>query len=167
VGEQVRGGVGVVQGRVRAVVGQARGAAAVEQAASGAGQEMRRELHRAQAELRVHRYGVPELAERGGQEQRVEGEVVRDQRASPQQGGDLAGELGEGRRPVGLGRGDAVDVLRAEVAVRVDQAAPLALDPAAFVEVHHGELDDPVVPGRAQSGGLHIDDRIHDAPTRC
>ena len=129
--QQLGGSAGVVQCRVRTVGGQPGGATAVVQAAAGRGQEMRREPHGAQATLGANRHDDPELLELRGQEHGVEGEVVRDHRPAPQQGGDVPGQLGERRCAAGLRGGDAVDVLRPEIAVRIDEAAPLVLVPLA------------------------------------
>ncbi|WP_433090476.1 hypothetical protein ACQP1P_40180 [Dactylosporangium sp. CA-052675] len=54
-----------------------------------------------------------------------------------------------------------MNVLRPEIPLGIDERAPLALDVPARVDVHDRDLDHPVVPARAQPGGLEIDDGVH------
>jgi hypothetical protein len=57
-----------------------------------------------------------------------------------------------------------VDVLRAQVALGIQQRHPLALDLPARVQQHDRDLDDPMPMGRQQAGRLGVDDRVHPGP---
>ena len=89
---------------------------------------------------------MAEVAVGGGEEAGVEPGVVRDERAPAQPRRQRPGEVGEGRGGEDVGGADAVDLLRAEVALGVDQGGPGVLDLAAGGEEDDADLDDAVVP---------------------
>ena len=62
--------------------------------------------------------------------------------------------------PEGLGGGDAVDLLRSEVTLGVDERLPGAFHLAVGVEEGDADLLDPVMPRRAQPCGLEVEDGL-------
>ncbi|GAB3233313.1 hypothetical protein GCM10027447_29600 [Glycomyces halotolerans] len=89
---------------------------------------------------------------------------MRDRDLPVQELQEVARDLFEGRRAHDVGRSDAVEVLGSDVPPGIDQSGPVVGDPAVRVDMGHGDLDDSVL--IEQTGGLHIDYRIHDTPHR-
>ena len=99
------------------------------------------------------------------QEPQIERRVVRREHSALQQPSELGRDVGEGGRVEDVGRADAVDVLRAEITLGVDQRLPAPGDRAVVVDVGHADLDDAVVIRRQDAGGLEVHDRErHHAP---
>ena len=73
--------------------------------------------------------------------------VVRDEDPPSQQPADGLCGSGERRRAGHVRCPDPVDAGGADVAARVDQRAELAGDPCVGIQVHHGDLNDPVPSG--------------------
>lgn len=122
---------------------------------------MRGQPHRAQAGVGADRRLDPQPLVLGEQERGVEGQIVRYQNPAAQQPREVPGEAGELRSPPRLRSGDAMNELRPEVPIGVDQTAPLIGDPAGPVEVNNRHLNDPLVPAGAQTRGLEVDDCVH------
>ena len=94
------------------------------------------------------------------EETQVERRVVRDEHASFEQAGERPRNVGEPGRVPDVRRGDPVDHLRPQITLRVYERRPRALDVSSYVDVHDRDLDDPIVPRRSKTGGLHVDDGI-------
>jgi len=80
---------------------------------------------------------------------------VRDQHPTSPQRGELTSHLLERRRAQDLCGRDAVDVLRPEVALGVQQRLSGAGDHPVRRDVHDRHLDDPLAP-RVQPGRLDV-----------
>lgn len=90
--------------------------------------------------------------------------VVGDEDSTTQHRGEVSGHLIEARCASCFCCRDPVDGLRAEIAVGVDQAAPLVSDAAVLVELDDCHFDDPVMPARPETSGFKVDDCVHVAP---
>lgn len=160
VAQQSGGGAGVDECVVVAVERDVGHGAAACEGARSVGEEAYGLGHGAYAEVVPERRGHAEALELARQEAQVEGEVVGDRDASAKQDGQGAGDVDEGGGVADVGGGDAVDVLRAEVASGINEGAPFTGDAAGGVEMHDADLDHPVVQGGVQPRGLHVDDRV-------
>jgi hypothetical protein len=125
-GEQLRGREGVGARAVRVGNGDAVGRAAVGEAAPCAGKIPLGEQHRAETDVRAERHAIALPGVLGDQKGSVEPEVMCDHYAPGEQGGELFRDEVEGRGVHGLRGGYAVNALRAEVALRIDQRLPPA-----------------------------------------
>ncbi len=141
--EQPRRGARVAQGRVDAVVHDAHGRAARGQRPR-AREITARELLRAQARDGVDGRGDPGTPDLGAQEARVERRVVGHEHAPGEQAQERGRDAVERRGERDVRRGDAVHVLRPEVALGVDQGGPLVLDATGGVHEDDRDLGDAV-----------------------
>src|SRR5690606_35259403 len=94
------------------------------------------------------------------EEPRIEGRIVRHEGTAAEQLRYFPRDVAEGRRREDICGVDAVDVLRAEVTLRIDERAPRVFALTVRTEQDDPDLDDAVVPGRAQSSGLEVDDGV-------
>jgi hypothetical protein len=124
-------------------------------------------LHRAQRRLGHDRHVVTERTELAVHELLVEGRVVGHEHAPDEQRRERSRDLRERGRGQDIRRADPVDVLRAEVALRVDERGPGRLDLTARRDLHDGDLHDAVMAAREQPRGLDVDDGVpsHDTAT--
>lgn len=142
--EEVGGRGSVGDGGVRAGVVHADAGQAVGESLRGAGQKLPGEHAGAQGPGGGRGQVDAEAGELGGEETRVEGGVVGDEDAVVEKRGELGGDPGKPWGADKVGGGDAVDVGVVDVAVRLDEGLPGALDGEVFVEKDDTDLDDAV-----------------------
>lgn len=98
--------------------------------------------------MRLQRCSDIEPAEFGPEVHRVEWPVMSDRNSTSQAFDHLTGDVLEGRGPPYIGSTDTVHRLGSEVALGVDQSAPLIGDVSRGIEVDNSDLCDPVVKAR-------------------
>lgn len=146
--KQTRGGASVDQSVMVAVEGNVGYRAAACQVSRCVRQEPPCLAHGAHAELQQVWNWCADAGEFVLQESGVEPEIVGHGYSMAQQRDHRACDVLEGWCVTDVGGADAMDMLRAEVAFRVDQRVPFAGHSPGGICVDDADLDDPVMPRR-------------------
>ena len=143
------GGFSVVPGAVRVFQIQSEAVAAVLQGAASPREVAAGQFHRAQAIMDLERQLQAGATQFVRDKPVVEVNIVRDQHASGQQLHDVMRNVPEDRGVKDVCGADAMDVLRAQVALGIDQCLPAVTNGAIRFDVHDGDFGDAVAfPGK-------------------
>ena len=158
--EQPGGGTRVVERRVRALERTTDRVAARLQRARPIREVARGEPHGAEPGRRGQRHRVAGPFELGGNEPRIERQVVGDRYPTLKQRLQLACDLRERRGPVDVRGRQTVDLGRRHVTLRVHERLPLVDQVALVINEDDSDLEDAMVMCRREPGGLDVDDGV-------